>query len=331
MINTIPKVSVIVPVHNAGERLTACLDTLINQTLHDIEIILVIDCPTDSSGIIAKQYAENDNRVVLLENQTNLHIGNSRNRGLEVAKGEYIGFSDHDDYRESTMYEKLYNQAQSTNSDIVLGISTSVGEQIKIDSYPAFFPNNDLREYALSDLINGGDDLTLTPKATNIHPNIYRRKMLRDNKITFVDTNHYTPEDRIFQIMCLYFSKIVSLFPDPLYYHVIYPESVGHGIQYQSYKSRANGKMKVYEFLNENNCYEKYEQAFLTATKKEFVNYIAETLQSSKNLLEVFRAINYLKTLPFCRKAFKSASYSLKRYRVGGKSIRILISLLIKI
>jgi len=328
MINTIPKVSIIVPIHNAGERLTACLDTLISQSLQDIEIILVLDCPTDGSNIIAKQYAEKDKRIIILENQTNLHIGNSRNRGLEIAKGEYIGFSDHDDYRELTMYEKLYNNAQFTKSDIVLGISVSVGNQNESVRFPLSFPNNDLQEYALLDLIKGGDDLTLTPKATNIHPNIYKTEMLRDNNISFVDTNIYTPEDRIFQIMCLYFSKTVSLCAEPLYYHTIYLESAGHAVQYQSYKSRVNGKMKVYEFLKINNCYEKYEPAFLIATKKEFVNYIIEEFHYSKNLYKVFKTINYMKSLTFCKRAFRNASYSLERYRIGGKLIRKAISLL---
>lgn len=328
MINTIPKVSIIVPIHNAGERLTACLDTLIQQSLQDIEIILVLDCPTDGSDIIAKQYAEKDKRIVILENQINLHIGNSRNRGLEIAKGEYIGFSDHDDYRELTMYEKLYNNAQTTNSDIVLGISVSVGIQNETVQFPSSFSNNDLREYALIDLVSGGDDFTLMPRATNIHPNIYKSQLLRDNNISFVNTNLYTPEDRIFQIMCLYYSKIVSLYTEPLYYHIIYPESAGQSTLYQSYQSRANGKLKIYEFLKANDCYEKYEPEFLRATKKEFVNCIIDVFHSTKSINKVFKAIKYLKSFPFCKKAFKNTFYSLQRYRFGGKLFRILISIL---
>ena len=93
-----PKVSIIVPIYNAGKFLEKCLDTLVNQTLKDIEIILVLDCPTDGSDRIAREYAEKDPRIRLIVNEQNLNIGLSRNEGLKIARGEYIGFSDHDDY-----------------------------------------------------------------------------------------------------------------------------------------------------------------------------------------------------------------------------------------
>ena len=93
-----PKVSIIVPIYNAGKFLEKCLDTLVNQTLKDIEIILVLDCPTDGSDRIAREYAEKDPRIRLIVNEQNLNIGLSRNEGLKIARGEYIGFSDHDDW-----------------------------------------------------------------------------------------------------------------------------------------------------------------------------------------------------------------------------------------
>ena len=70
-----PKVSIIVPIYNAGKFLEKCLDTLVNQTLKDIEIILVLDCPTDGSDRIAREYAEKDPRIRLIINEQNLNIG----------------------------------------------------------------------------------------------------------------------------------------------------------------------------------------------------------------------------------------------------------------
>ena len=78
-----PKVSIIVPIYNAGKFLEKCLDTLVNQTLKDIEIILVLDCPTDGSDRIAREYAEKDPRIRLIINEQNLNIGLSRNEGLK--------------------------------------------------------------------------------------------------------------------------------------------------------------------------------------------------------------------------------------------------------
>lgn len=94
----LPKVSIIVPVYNAGCYFDKCLDSLINQTLKEIEIILVLDCPTDGSDKVAESYSSSDNRIKLIYNEENLHTGLSRNRGMAIARGKYIGFHDHDDY-----------------------------------------------------------------------------------------------------------------------------------------------------------------------------------------------------------------------------------------
>ena len=116
----IPKVSIIVPIYNAGEFLGRCLDSLIHQTLKDIEIILVLDVPTDGSDKVAEMYADQDNRIKLVYNESNLHIGFSRNAGLKIASGEYVGFADHDDYCETDMFEKLYKKAKKDNADVVV-------------------------------------------------------------------------------------------------------------------------------------------------------------------------------------------------------------------
>ncbi len=118
-----PLISVIVPIHNAGDRLYECLDTLINQTLQDIEIICILDAPTDGSIGIVKEYALKDDRIKYIINETNLHIAESRNKGISLATGEYIGFSDHDDTRALNMYELLYKKARECDADIVFSNS----------------------------------------------------------------------------------------------------------------------------------------------------------------------------------------------------------------
>ena len=102
-----PKVSIIVPVYNAGSYFSKLLDSLTGQTLKEIEIILVLDCPTDGSDRVAEEYAARDGRIVLVRNRENLHVGFSRNEGLKIARGEYIGFCDHDDWVEPEMFEKM--------------------------------------------------------------------------------------------------------------------------------------------------------------------------------------------------------------------------------
>ena len=113
-----PKVSIIVPVYNVEEYLEKCLDSLVNQTLKDIEIIIVNDGSTDGSKEKIQEYINKYKNIVYLEKE-NGGLSSARNYGIPYAKGEYIGFVDSDDYVEVTMYEKMYNKAIEEKSDMV--------------------------------------------------------------------------------------------------------------------------------------------------------------------------------------------------------------------
>ena len=101
-----PKVSVIIPVYNVEEYLVECLESVINQTEKDIEIICVEDCSTDSSLEILQEYAKKDKRIVVLQNEVNSGLSVTRNNGLAIAKGEYILFVDSDDFIAPNLLEK---------------------------------------------------------------------------------------------------------------------------------------------------------------------------------------------------------------------------------
>ncbi|MBR1776177.1 glycosyltransferase [bacterium] len=111
------KISVIVPVYNVEKYLRRCLDSLVNQTLKDIEIICINDGSTDKSFEILVEYANKYSQIVLI-NKINEGQSVARNMGIEKAKGEYIGFVDSDDYVDKDYFEKLYNAAIKTNCDI---------------------------------------------------------------------------------------------------------------------------------------------------------------------------------------------------------------------
>ncbi len=114
-----PKVSVIVPIYNVEKYLKKCLETLVNQTLQDIEIILVNDGSTDNSSEISKKYQNMyPQKIVYLEKE-NGGLSDARNFGIAYAKGEYIAFLDSDDYAEYTTYEEMYEIAKKENSDMV--------------------------------------------------------------------------------------------------------------------------------------------------------------------------------------------------------------------
>ncbi len=112
------KVSVIVPIYNAERYLKRCLDSIVNQTLFDIEIICIDDGSTDNSLEILNEYIKNDNRIKLIQ-QVNSGQGVARNKGIDIAEGEFIAFVDADDYIEPNMYQDLYNVAKKYDVDCV--------------------------------------------------------------------------------------------------------------------------------------------------------------------------------------------------------------------
>jgi len=115
------KVSIIVAVYNDERYLSRCLETLVNQTLEEIEIVLVNDGSTDDSGNICDKYIVlYTNKVRVIHKAINEGVGLSRNLGISASTGEYIGFVDSDDWVELDMYEKMYRKAQDTNADIVI-------------------------------------------------------------------------------------------------------------------------------------------------------------------------------------------------------------------
>ncbi|MFR9627598.1 MAG: glycosyltransferase [Rikenellaceae bacterium] len=195
-----PYVSIIVPVHNAGIYLEKCLDTLVNQTLKNIEIICVLDCPTDGSDNYVKAIAKTDSRIIVIENEISLGVSESRNRGLKVAKGEFVGFSDHDDYRELSMYKELYGVATREDSDIVLSNTLEVclenGNIVK-----RVYNDVSCEGIIKSIILPMQHSSNINKMADCIWASIFRKQVIIDNNIIFLDRHIYFGEDTLFNLM----------------------------------------------------------------------------------------------------------------------------------
>ena len=114
----IPKVSIIVPIYNVEKYLHQCVNSLLNQILKDIEIILVDDESPDNCPAMCDEYAKQDSRIKVIHKK-NEGLGYARNSGLEIATGEYIAFVDSDDYVELDAYQKLYSIAVDKKTDVL--------------------------------------------------------------------------------------------------------------------------------------------------------------------------------------------------------------------
>ncbi|MEQ9565662.1 MAG: glycosyltransferase family 2 protein, partial [Pseudomonadales bacterium] len=114
-----PKVSVVVPVYNVSDYVARCLDSLIDQTLNKIEIIVVNDAsPDPEDEKICLAYAEKDSRIKYIKHDQNLGLGGARNTGIKHATAKYIGFVDSDDWVETDMFEKLHQAIKKSKADI---------------------------------------------------------------------------------------------------------------------------------------------------------------------------------------------------------------------
>ena len=116
---TIPKISIIIPVYNVEKYLRECLDSCINQTMKDIEIICVDDCSPDNSIKILEGYQQKDSRIKIFRHETNKNLGAARNTGIQNATGEYVWFVDSDDYIDTKACQILYDAIKEFNVDML--------------------------------------------------------------------------------------------------------------------------------------------------------------------------------------------------------------------
>lgn len=115
-----PKFSIIIPVYNVEKYLKECLNSIVNQTFKDLEIILINDGSTDRSLQICEKYAQKDDRIILINKEKNEGLGFARNTGLEYANCEYISFVDSDDFIATDTYEKIWNVIEKNDTDMII-------------------------------------------------------------------------------------------------------------------------------------------------------------------------------------------------------------------
>ncbi len=136
------KISVIIPTYNPNIKIKECLDSLMNQTHRDLEIIIINDASTDETEKILETYKQKDSRIRIIQNSTNQGPGVARNKGLDIATGEYISFLDSDDYLDLDTYEKVNETIIEEKPDIIRFKQNSFleffGKRISLD----FFTNN---------------------------------------------------------------------------------------------------------------------------------------------------------------------------------------------
>lgn len=218
-----PKVSIIVPVYNVELYLNRCVDSLLNQTLREIEIILVDDGSPDGCPEICDDYAKKDSRVKVIHKQ-NGGLGYARNSGMAIAIGEFIAFVDSDDYVDHAMYETLYNKALSANADVVF-CNFYVGERngsfkLVKEVEEELLLSNKNRDLFLLDMIASAPNVCNERQyQMSVWHAIYLREIIVDNNINFYSEREIVSEDIPFQCQFLLKSNLILYIPSSFYYY----------------------------------------------------------------------------------------------------------------
>ncbi|WP_026364374.1 glycosyltransferase family 2 protein [Brachyspira innocens] len=297
------KVSVIVPIFNVEKYLKKCLDSVINQTLKDIEIICINDCSTDGSKDIVLEYIQKDKRIKLISNEKNSGIGITRNEGINTSVGEYISFIDSDDYISCNYLEELYKTALKYDADIVFTNNINIVRDNIIKPYyhnrihiwKKKFKNT--WQEGISNFNVGTPEKENTPEYPLVSSvnKIFKREFIIKNNMKF--QNFIVSEDTEFFYKYLLYMPKMFYNNNAQYYYVQRKSSITHSIEKDN--KMASDSLKVFKnifnFYKEKDISLLGECNFYNFTSFLFVfnNYKADNKNEFyKKCHELMKALN---------------------------------------
>lgn len=207
-----PCLSIIVPVYNGEKFIEKCIDSIINQTLKEIEILIVNDGSKDNTLSIIEGIAKKDSRVKIL-NQKNFGVSAARNNGISKVRGKYIAFVDADDYIDKTMYEKMYKKAEKFNSDIVICNVNDVLNNNKKVSLNLNEGIIDIRKLTESEFLSN----EYFKLGTAVWHKIFKSNLIKENKIKFINYSEVASEDTLFNYEAMLKAKRLYCIDEALY------------------------------------------------------------------------------------------------------------------
>ncbi len=210
------KISIIIPVYNVEKYLNRCLDSIINQTFKDLEIICIDDGSTDTSSKILEEYASKDTRIKVIH-QKNSGLSAVRNKGIALASGEYISFIDSDDWIDLNFYERLYSSAKKYDADIAAAGIIRLNQH-RQKFYLKFseektYTNTD-EKFKICDI----------PDVNYVWNKIYKLEKIKNCKLNFIEGIVY--EDLIYTPQVIYYLDKLVTVPNTYYYYWRTPNSI---------------------------------------------------------------------------------------------------------
>lgn len=262
------KISIIIPVYNVSKYLPRCVESVLNQTYNNLEIILVNDGSTDKSGQLCNSYSRNDERIKVIHKK-NGGPSDARNEGLRIASGKYIGFVDSDDYIEPDMYETLLMALYTYDADIAdcRFFYIKDGEVINQKYYSGvvgrFTPISALEGLIIS-----------KPFSHNVWNKIYKKKLIKDIEFPL---NVHCGEDIIFTFKAFARAKKIVHIDIPKYYHVYRNDSI---MRLSNYNERIDD---LYQFEERIDYISKHFSSLADLAQKNLIEILISRFKNLRN------------------------------------------------
>ena len=290
-----PKISIIVPIYGVENFIHEAIDSILNQTMNDIEIILIDDGGKDNCPQIIDEYAKKDNRIIVIHKE-NGGYGSAMNVGLEKATGEYIGIVEPDDYIDSKMYEDLYKIAKEYDSDIVKScffdnLQCKQETRIKRIEWNDFIPEDksfNIKEY---------------PYFLYYHPSIwsciYKKEFIKKNNIRFVEAPGAGWTDNPFQVQTMCLAERINYTSNAYYYWRRLNKDESDDLKDWTIPFKRSDE--IHKWLEENNIYDENILTNLFRRELAYINLILR-MQKITNKKDYYKRIDNM--LLRCPKTF---------------------------
>ncbi|MEO2075951.1 MAG: glycosyltransferase [Bacillus sp. (in: firmicutes)] len=292
------KVSVIIPLYNVENYIEKCVDSVLSQSLKNIEVILVDDGSPDNCGLIAEKYSKVDNRVKVIHKE-NGGLSSARNAGLDIAIGEYIAFVDSDDWIEADMLETMYQSAKINDSDISICNYNKVYEThvephfLKIDDEVIDIKRLGIQEYFYQyyfNYIHGHE-------AWN---KLYKRKIIIENSIRFENNAEIFAEDLLFNLYFIVHSTIITSSKKSFYNYLQRTGSI----------MQSPNPNLINQFVNLIEKFVIYIRIYrLEKELKDIYPMIFFNLMSSSMYAYIRSGVSYLELKSFIKKVYSFSMY----------------------
>lgn len=284
--------SVIIPVYNTEKYIARCIDSIINQNINDLELIIVNDASSDKSMAIINQYIDRYKNIKCINLIGNQGVGNARNIGLENAAGKYVGFVDSDDWIDLNMYRSMIDLLEFHDAEIaVCGVKNEYNNSISSSFRYNYLELNILsNRYALRILSKSIDiDIYLSSIVCN---KLYRHSFLKEHSFHFL-TNSFN-EDDVFTFFSFLYAKKILLIPNVSYHYYQRSNSITHTFSKKHIDDLFDAFSIVKEYLIKNNLYISYQDEYSSFFEKCFSFVLSGMFQSEQNTIIQKKYLKYI-------------------------------------